>query len=60
MPYFFKNNGSGNDKKHGIVFASIGFVATNPLASRKEVKNCREKDNTDTLFILMIWKTKCF
>lgn len=43
MPYFFKNNGSGNDKKHGIVFASIGFVATNPLVSRKEVKKLPRK-----------------
>lgn len=43
MPYFFKNNDSGNDKKHGIVFASIGFVATNPLVSRKEVKKLPRK-----------------
>ena len=43
MQWYFKNNDSGSDKKCGIVFASIGFVATNPLGSRKEVKTLAEK-----------------
>lgn len=43
MPYFFKSNGSGRGKNRGIVFASIGFVATNPLVSRKEVKKLPRK-----------------
>lgn len=36
MQLFFRNKGGGSDKKGGIVFASIGFVATNPLVRRKE------------------------
>ena len=51
MQWCFKSNDIGSDKKRGIVFASIGFVATNPLGSRKEVKIFAEKKTTPIRFL---------